>query len=150
MTEERKKPDYKEVHFRLEPDAYEYLEKIAKENHLPMTAVFRACVYGTLDKYEKHTVYPDEETAKEIHEYIGDICTHLARMNILIRNAGNNINQIAKASNTALLMMDDGKNIPENSFCTGEQVEQLLELPDDLRNVYDYVLYDMRCLNDLS
>lgn len=142
--------NYKEVHFRLDPDAYASLEKIAKENHLPMTAVFRACVYGTLDEYGKHTVYPDEDTAEDIHNQLGDLRTHLARMNVLVGNIASNVNQIAKASNTALLMMDDGKKVPENSFCTDEQVQALVDMSDDVQGFYHEVLSDIRSIWYLS
>ena len=82
---QQKRKNLKDVHLYLTKEQYNYFEKVAEKEGLTVTSLIKAMALLQAEK----TYYLPNEIQEKLTEFV-----------FLIRNIANNVNQIAKYSNT--------------------------------------------------
>lgn len=90
----------KQVNVRLSDDEFEKLNELAKRFSRSRSDVVRTAFQGELAKMSDTKVNSlSDEERKKMLEFTGIMMTYLSRMERTLHGVGNNVNQIAKASN---------------------------------------------------
>lgn len=82
----------KDVHIYLTQEQYSYFEKVAEKEGLTVTSLIKAMALLQAEK----TYYLPKEIQEKLNEFV-----------FLIRNIANNVNQIARHSNTIKELTDE-------------------------------------------
>ncbi|MCI5165521.1 MAG: plasmid mobilization relaxosome protein MobC [Candidatus Electrothrix sp. GM3_4] len=91
--EKRKK--LKDVHIYLTPEEYNFFERIAKKEGVKTTKIIKEMALSQAGK----TFYLPQEKQEKLSEFV-----------FLMRNLANNVNQIAKHSNTVKSLSAESEN----------------------------------------
>ena len=87
-----KRKQLKDVHIYLTQEQYNYFEKVAEKEDLTVTSLIRAMALLQAEKI----YYLPKEIQEKLNEFV-----------FLIRNIANNVNQIARHSNTIKALTDE-------------------------------------------
>lgn len=89
---QEKRKNLKDVHIYLTKEQYSYFEKVAEKEDLTVTSLIKAMALVQAEK----TYYLPKEIQEKLNEFV-----------FLIRNIANNVNQIARHSNTLKELTDE-------------------------------------------
>ena len=89
---QEKRKNLKDVHIYLTKEQYSYFEKVAEKEGLTVTSLIKAMALLQAEK----TYYLPKEIQEKLNEFV-----------FLIRNIANNVNQIARHSNTIKDLTDE-------------------------------------------
>lgn len=89
---QEKRKNLKDVHIYLTKEQYSYFEKVAEKEDLTVTSLIKAMALLQAEK----TYYFPKEIQEKLNEFV-----------FLIRNIANNVNQIARHSNTVKELTDE-------------------------------------------
>lgn len=89
---QEKRKNLKDVHIYLTDDEYNYFEKVAEKEGLKVATIIKMMALIQAEK----TYYLPKEIQENLNEFV-----------FLIRNIANNINQIARHSNTIKALTDE-------------------------------------------
>ena len=82
----------KDVHIYLESEEYEFFERISKKENIKVSKLIKTMALSQAGK----TFYLPEEIQTKLSEFV-----------FLMRNLANNVNQIARHSNTVKNLIDE-------------------------------------------
>lgn len=82
----------KDVHIYLTPEEYDFFERVAEKQEIKVSKLIKTMALSQAEK----TFYLPKEIQEELTKFV-----------FLVRNIANNVNQIARHSNTVKTLVDE-------------------------------------------
>lgn len=131
----RRKEKYKDTHIRVEQDTFDAVKEIADQYDQSIAWGFRTLLDDTINIYNSHVVYVDPEQGKQVLEAIRNLQKEYEQARLQLSRIGNNVNQIAKAGNTALKEIKDHPESSDKITVTNMTDEQVSRIIGAIRDV---------------